>query len=202
MKKGVVVYVHGLHGSYKEIEKYSYLSDRYDLVGLDYPDSNPWEPKDIIRNNFKKITENYEEIIVISKSIGAFYTYEYLSDFPNIVKAFFISPVASMYQIALGILKHNNISEERLKEERYITLDDGQTISHEYNQYLLNYHDNWTVPTEILYGSGDKLIKLDTVIEFLKNHPLAKLTIKKDAEHSFRSPEELQFVKEWILRNI
>ena len=48
-EKKVAVYIHGLQGSAKEAEDYSYLKDEYDVVGLDYADSNPWELKDIIR---------------------------------------------------------------------------------------------------------------------------------------------------------
>ena len=92
--KKVAVYIHGLYGSAEEAKDYSYLKDEYDVVGLDYEDGNPWELKDTIRNEFEKITKNYKEIIVIASSIGAFYAYEYLSNF-NIKKAFFISPSAN-----------------------------------------------------------------------------------------------------------
>ena len=90
--KKVVVYIHGLNGSSKEAEDFSYLKDKYDVVGLDYQDGNPWELKETIQKEFEKLTKNYKEIIVIANSIGAFYTYEYLSDF-HIKHAFFISPI-------------------------------------------------------------------------------------------------------------
>ena len=118
--KKVAVYIHGLYGSAKEAEDYSYLKDDYDVVGLDYKDGNPWELKEKIRSEFKKLTKNYREIIVIANSIGAFYAYEYLSDF-NIKRAFFISPVADMYQLIYGIMMSNKIYLEKLKEEKIIS---------------------------------------------------------------------------------
>ena len=46
--KKVAVYIHGLNGSAKEAEDYSYLEDEYDVVGLDYKDGNPWELSNVI----------------------------------------------------------------------------------------------------------------------------------------------------------
>ena len=107
-KKKAVVYIHGLRGSSKEANDYCFLNSEYDVFGLDYQDGNPWELKDTIRAKFKKLIKGYKEVIVIANSIGAFYTYEYLSDF-NIKKAFFISPIASMSKISLLVrsLKKN-----------------------------------------------------------------------------------------------
>lgn len=200
-KDKVLVYIHGLHGSYKEVEDYSFLSDQYDVVGLDYQDGNPWEPKDTIVGEFKRLTKGYKEVVVIGYSIGAFYTYEYLSDF-KIDKAFFISPVASMYQVVRGIMKYNHITEEQLEEEKIIDLGNNQILSHEYNSYLKNYKDNWNVKTHILYGNNDRLISFESVKEFLLKHPNASLTIKSDSEHRFKTKEEKEFIKNWILNNI
>lgn len=197
----VVVYIHGLHGSSKEANDYSYLNDEYDVKGLDYPDGNPWELKDSIRNEFKKLIDNYQEIVVIANSIGAFYTYEYLSDF-NIKQAFFISPVASMFQITFNIMMSHGISERELEEKKYIRADDKTLLSYDFYQHVKNDKDNWNVPTEILYGSNDDLIYIENIAEFLENHPLARLTIKRGSEHHFHTPEEKQFIKDWIIRNI
>ena len=78
-----------------------------------------------MRQEFEKLTRNYKEIIVIANSIGAFYAYEYLSDF-NIKQAFFISPIASMFQIVFNILMSNRINRDELKAKKFITLDNSQ----------------------------------------------------------------------------
>ena len=90
-----IIYIHGLHGSAKEAEFYSFLFNKYDVIGLDYKDGNPWEVKDAIIDKFAKITKGYKKIYVIGNSIGAFYTYKYLGSF-NIASAFFISPFINM----------------------------------------------------------------------------------------------------------
>ena len=201
--RNVIVYIHGLHGSSKEAIDYSYLSKEYDVLGLDYQDGNPWELKDTIRMKFKKLIKGYKEVIVIANSIGAFYAYEYLSDF-NIKQAFFISPIASMFKILFNYIFTGRVSEEELKEKKFITLDDGTTLSYDfYQEYSHNdYHGDWKVPTEILYGSMDELVYIENIIDFLTAHPLSKLTIKEGSEHYFHTDEKKEFIKEWILRNI
>lgn len=199
--KKVAVYIHGLYGSAEETKDYSYLKDEYDVVGLDYEDGNPWELKDTIRNEFEKITNNYKEIIVIANSIGAFYAYEYLSDF-NIKQAFFISPVADMHQLIFGIMMSKDIHLETLKQERVIKIDDKTSISYNFYKSLENHPDNWTVPTEILYGERDNVIYIENIADFLAKHPNSKLTIKQGAEHYMHTEEEKEFIKKWILNSL
>lgn len=199
--KKVAVYIHGLNGSAKEAEDYSYLEDEYDVVGLDYKDGNPWELGGFLRQEFEKLTRNYKEIIVVANSIGAFYAYEYLSDF-NIKQAFFISPIASMFQIVFNMLMSNNINRDELKAKKFITLDNGQTLSYAFYEHVSKDKDNWKVPTEILYGSHDELVYIENIADFLADHPQSKLTIKSGAGHYFHTSEEREFIKKWILGSL
>ena len=150
----VIVYIHGLHGNAKEANSYKFLSD-YDVKGLDYEDGNPWEVGPIIKDKFQEIIKPYKEAVVIANSIGAFYAYEYLSEF-NIKQAFFISPIASMFKIIFDYIFTGKISKEELKEKKLVTLEDGTTLSYDfYERYSeSDYHGNWNVPTDILYGSN------------------------------------------------
>ena len=107
-----IVYMHGLFGSSKEADFYSFYTSKYDVIGLDYKDGNPWEVKEKIVKEFTEISSRYKEVYVIANSIGAFYTYMYLSAF-NIKKAFFISPLVNMKQVIEGLMKKNSISLER-----------------------------------------------------------------------------------------
>lgn len=197
--KKVAVYIHGLKGSSKEVDDFAYLKDEYDVVGLDYKDGNPWELGDILRKEFEKLTKNYKEIIVIANSIGAFYAYEYLSDF-NIKHAFFISPIASMHQIVFNLMMDNGILDNELKEKKFITLKNGQILSYDFYEHVAHDKDNWKIPTDILYGSHDELVYIESIAEFLADHPQAKLTIRQGSEHYFHSAEEKEFIKNWILK--
>ena len=199
--KRVAVYIHGLHGSSKEVKDYAFLKDRYDVVGLDYQDGNPWELKDTIQNEFKKLTKGYDEVLVIANSIGAFYACEYLSNF-KINRAFFISPIVSMFQNIVDTMVMYGIKDKELKEKGLIELDDGTVLSFDFYQHVSNEEDKWNVPTEILYGAYDQVVYTGSMMEFLENHPLARLTVKSDAEHYFYTPEEKRFIKKWINRSL
>ena len=200
--KRVAVYIHGLNGSAKEVKDYAFLKEKYDVVGLDYKDGNPWELKDVIQGEFKKLTEGYDEVMVIANSIGAFYACEYLSNFKNIKRAFFISPIVSMFQQIVDLMVMYGIKDKELKEKNFIELDDGTVLSYEFYQHVANEEDNWNVPTEILYGAYDQVVYTGSMMEFLENHPLARLTVKSDAEHYLYTPEEKRFIKKWILRSL
>ena len=199
--KKVAVYIHGLHGSHKEAKNYSYLKDEYDVVGLKYEDGNPWELKETIQNEFKKIIKGYDEVVVIANSMGTFYATEYLSEF-NIKKAFFISPIGSMLQMIVNLMMENGIKDKTLQRKKFIILEDGTVLSYDFYNHVSSNEDKWNVPTELLYGSFDQVVYFTAIQEFLENHPLAKLTVKSDSEHYFHTKEEKAFIKDWILRNI
>lgn len=198
----VMVYIHGLHGSYKEAEEYKYIKG-YDVRGLDYSDGNPWEVGPIIKEKFKEIIKPYKEVVVIANSIGAFYTYEYLYEF-DIKHAFFISPIASMRKILFDYIFSGKVNKDELKEKRYITLDDGTVISYDfYEKYSNNdYHGQWDTLTDILYGDKDELVYIENIADFLSSHPNSRLTICHDGGHFLHTEEEKEFVKNWINKSI
>ena len=198
-KKKVAIYIHGLHGSHKEAEDFAFLKDEYDVFGLKYKDANPWELKNVIQREFKKLTKNYDEVVVIANSIGAFYACEYLSDF-NIKRAFFISPIVSMFQNIVDLMTMYGIKDKTLKRKKIIELEDGNTLSFDFYQHVSNDEDHWNVPTDILYGAYDEVVYTGSMLEFLENHPLARLTVKSESEHYFQSEEEKEFIKNWMLR--
>lgn len=200
-KKKVAIYIHGLHGSHKEAEDFDFLKDDYDVIGLKYQDGNPWELQEVIQKEFKKLSKGYDEVVVIANSIGAFYACEYLSDF-NIKHAFFISPIVSMFQNIVDLMTMYGIKDKELKKKQFIELEDGTTLSFDFYQHVSNDEDHWNVPTDILYGAYDEVVYTGSMMEFLENHPLARLTVKSESEHYFQSEEEKDFIKNWMLQLI
>ena len=197
--KKVAIYIHGLHGSAEEAKDFAFLKGKYDVVGLDYQDGNPWELGETIQKEFKKLSKGYDEVIVIANSIGAFYACEYLADY-KISKAFFISPIVSMFQNIIDIMSMYGIKDKELEKKKFIEVEDGTVLSYDFYQHVSNDEDHWEVPTEILYGAYDEVVYTGSMLEFLENHPLARLTVKSDSEHYFASEEEKDFIKDWILR--
>lgn len=196
----VVVYIHGMHGSVKEAEDFINL-DNYDVIGIDYPNGQPWDVGEAVKKEFKELIKPYNEVVIVANSIGCLYAYERLSSF-NIKQAFFISPVASMFEIIKGMMKISHISLEELKEKKYIQLPGGVILSYDYYMYFSNYRDNWKVPTEILYGNEDKLVSLQSVKQFVNNHANTNLTIKEGTGHHFHTKEEKEYIRNWIKDNL
>lgn len=190
-----IVYIHGLYGSASEADFYSFYINKHDVIGLDYKDGNPWEAKDKIIKEFTEISKRYKTIYIIANSIGAFYAFRYLSSF-KIEKAFFISPLVNMKQVIEKTMKQNKISLERLKQEKIIKLENGQTLSYDFYSSL-DEKDNWNAKTHILYGEKDKLVDKDSIFTFVAHHNTS-LTIMKNGEHYFHTPGQLKFIKKWI----
>ena len=200
LKNKVVIYIHGMHGSAKEANDFIDLPN-YDIIGIDYPNGQPWDVGEAVKKEFAEIIKPYDEVVVVANSIGCLYTYECLNSF-NIKQAFFISPVASMYEVIKGMMKMNNISLEELKEKKLIKAPGGILLSYDYLMYFSTYQDKWTVPTEVMYGAKDKLVSFHSVEQFVNLRPNRSLTIKEEAGHHFHNEEEIEFVKNWIKKLI
>ena len=198
--KKVIIYIHGLHGTAKEAKEYVHIKG-YDIKGLEYKDGNPWEVGPFIKDKFAQLIKHYDEVYVVANSIGAFYTFEYLADF-KIKKAFFISPIVSMFQNIVDLMTMYGITDKQFEKKRFIELDDGTLLSYDFYQHVSNEEDHWKIPTEILYGAYDEVVYTGSMMEFLENHPLARLTVKSDAEHYFSSVEEKRFIQNWIKRGL
>lgn len=190
-----IIYIHGLYGNSGEADFYSFYNNKYDVIGLDYKDGNPWEVKDTIIQEFSEISKRYKNVYVIANSIGAFYTYMYLSTF-KIKSAFFISPLVNMKQLIEKMMKQYNISMEALETKKFISLDNGQTLSYEFYESLKK-KDDWNVKTHILYGEKDKLVDQKSIFNFVSNHNTS-LSVMKNGEHYFHTPGQLKCIKKWI----
>lgn len=190
-----IVYIHGMKGNANEAGFYSFLNDKYDVVGLNYEDGNPWEVKEQIVEEFLKIASNYKKIYIIANSLGAFFAQKYLSSF-KIEKAFFISPFINMKLYMEEQLKNNKISVEQLREEKMIIIN-NQTFSYDFYTSL-DEADNWNIKTHVVYGENDKLVDRGSIFDFVANHN-ASLSIMKNGEHYFHLPNQLRFIKKWLI---
>ena len=70
----LAVYVHGKGGNATESEHYKPLLPEYDVIGFDYKSEIPWDAKQEFTNLFDNYCKNYDYIVLIANSIGAFYS--------------------------------------------------------------------------------------------------------------------------------
>ncbi len=189
-----VLYIHGKGGSADEAEYYKPLFPSYEVFGLDYKSSNPWDVKKEIKEAVKNLHTN--QIILIANSIGAFFSMN--ADIEQeISHAYFISPIVDMEKLILNLMTYANVTEAELKEKQIIQTDFGEDLSWEYLSYVRCNPLNWNVTTDVLYGSKDNLTSFDTIQSFVKTHK-ATLTVMEGGEHWFHTEDQLKFLDNWI----
>ena len=194
--KELVVYIHGKGGWAGESEHYKPLFPECEVIGLDYQTFTPWETGEEIREAVIKLKANYDDIVLIANSIGAFFSMNAVIG-AMIRCAYFISPVVDMEQLILNMMSWANITEKELEEKGVIPTSFGEDLSWDYLCYVREHPVCWTVPTRILYGSRDNLTSCETIAAFAKTHG-AELTVMEEGEHWFHTDEQMRFLDNWI----
>lgn len=199
MNKGII-YIHGKGGSAEEAAHYRALFPAYDVAGLDYLSHTPWEAREEFCLFFDAFRREHESVSVIANSIGAFFAMCALYD-REIEKACFISPIADMEQLITDMMMWAGVSEQELAERGTIETSFEETLSWEYLSYVRAHPVSWSVPTAVLYGSGDTMQTLDTIRAFTAKAD-AGLTVMENGEHWFHTEEQMAFLDRWIREQI
>ncbi len=195
-----VIYIHGKGGNAGEAEHYRELLAGYDVFGLEYRASTPWEAKEEFPKIFDVIAGKYDSVILIANSIGAFFAMSALSE-KKIEKAFFISPVVSMEKLIRDMMAWAGVTEKELEEKKTVPTDFGDGLSWDYLCYVRKNPIEWNVPTEILYGEKDNLTSFETVSDFAEKNG-AVLVVMPGGEHWFHTEEQMKFLDEALVRFI
>ena len=193
-----VLYVHGKGGSAAEAEFYEGIFPECDVVGFDYKSETPWESMGEFQSEVKSLLAEYDGIILVANSIGAYFSLLSLADMP-IEKVYFISPIVNMEKLILDMMQWSGVTEDELQEKGVIATEFDGALSWEYLAWVRSHPVSWHIPTEILYGSEDKLQSVDTIKAFADDIG-AGLTIMEQGEHWFHTEEQLQFLQEWLIR--
>ena len=199
MKK-LVIYVHGKGGTAEEAMHYRTLFVESDVIGFDYKSQNPWEAKREFSDFYDLHSKEYNSVILVANSIGAFFSMHALAE-KKISKALFISPISNMEKLITNMMIWSNVTEEELCRKKEISTGFGETLSWEYLCYVRKHPIKWNIPTCILYGANDNLTSLETVSEFAEQIG-ASLTIMNDGEHWFHTNEQMEFLDNWIRNSI
>ena len=193
-----VLYIHGKGGNASESTHYENLFPDCKVIGLDYKTFSPWETGKEIHEAVVSLKTEFESIILIANSIGAFFCMN--ANLNSLIeKAYFISPVVNMEKLICDMMNWANVTEAELEQRKIIPTDFGEELSWEYLCYVRAHPLNWQVPTSILYGEKDNLTSIETIKDFAEKQG-ASLTVMKDGEHWFHTEEEMKFLDEWIGR--
>lgn len=183
-------------GNSHECEQYKPFFADCDVYGLDFDDFTPWGTREVILNEFVKLHSIYDEIYLLANSIGAYFSMLALQNC-HVEKAFFISPILDMEALILGMMLASGITEHELHERGEIVSSSGEILSWKYLCYVRDNPIKWNIRTAILYGENDNLTSRETVDAFIRGHD-AKLTVMKNGEHWFHTPEQMKFLCEWL----
>ena len=199
--KNAVIYIHGKGGSADEALYYKkFFNDDCEVLGFDYTSELPWQIGEEFQNYFDSIIPNYNQILLIANSIGAYFSMLSLSEKP-IKKALFVSPIVDMENIILHMMKRAKVSEEELRIKKVINIPFGEPLSWEYLSFVRKNPIAWNIPTGILYGKKDDMTSLETMTNFA-NKIHADLTFFDNGEHWFHTEEQMNFLDTWFRRFI
>lgn len=196
----LVIYVHGKGGSAREAKHYQPLFADSDVIGFDYKSKNPWEAKSEFSCFYDLHSKNYDPVILIANSIGAYFAMSALAE-KNISQALFISPIVDMEKLIADMMTWSNVTEDELQSKKEIPTEFGETLFWEYLCYVREHPIEWSIPTRILYGGKDNLTSGKTVSEFAARIG-ATLTVMEDGEHWFHTDEQMKFLDNWIGNSI
>ncbi len=196
--KQAVLYIHGKGGSADESEHYRPLYPGREMIGLDFKTTVPWLTAREINEAVSKLKQEYDDIILIANSIGAYFSMNAGID-ESISRAYFISPIVDMEKLITDMMLWANVTEKELESEGVIQTEFNEELSWEYLCYVRNHPVQWMTPSCILYGSNDNLTSIDTISCFAEKHDV-RLTVMENGEHWFHTEQQMQFLDEWILR--
>lgn len=115
MKK-LVIYIHGKGGNADEANHYKPLFPDFDVIGFDYKAETPWDAKQEFSAYFDSVAANYDEVMLIANSIGAFFSMNALGE-KRIKQAFFISPMVNLEKLICNMMLWANVSEDELRKK-------------------------------------------------------------------------------------
>jgi len=111
----IAVYIHGKDGNVNEAEHYKPLFPQYNVKGFDYKAQTPWEAKKEFPFAIRSLCKEYESVILIANSIGAYFALHSLAG-QRIEKAFLISPIVDMEELIIQMMAQAGITEGELEK--------------------------------------------------------------------------------------
>ena len=195
MKKAIL-YIHGKGGSPKEAEQYRKNAPGFEMIGVDYPGAFPWTAQGPIREAYEKACREYDQVLLLASSIGAYFAMQALGGC-GVEKALFISPVLDMEQLILDLMEKAGVGEEELRQKGEIPTPFGETLSWPYLTFVREHLLRWSAPTWVLYAGKDALVPRKTVDRFMAGRQV-HLTVMEDGEHWFHTAGQLAFLDRWM----
>lgn len=202
------LFVHGQCGCKEEGLAFAEIAcpAGYQVLAVDLPEHgarqgeknrlNPWTVVPELKMVSAYMKPRWSEIGVRANSIGAHFSMLAL-DGEALCKALFVSPIVDMERLIAGMMHGAGVTETELQSKGEIVTDFGQTLSWDFLSWERQHPiQNWSCPMAILYGGQDDMTSRKTMERFVDTRNVA-LTVMKNGEHWFHTPEQLAVLRAW-----
>ena len=207
LEKGYL-FIHGKHGCKEAATNFAEIafSQGWAVLSFDLPEHGerneskerfvPWNIIPELKTMMSFAKERWNTVALRADSIGAWFGMQSYGE-ENLAKCLFLSPVLDMEQLIGGMMSAEGISREQLKKQAVIQTASGETLSWQYLTFAQEHPIcKWDAPTAILWAENDLLTPRCTVDSFTARFG-CQLTVMKNGEHWFHTPEQLAVLKEW-----
>ena len=210
-KQGYVV-VHRQMGRKEEAEAFAQVvcPKGLQVLSMDLPGHGerqsrgeelfPWTAVPDIRAAGDWAKHHWEAVSLRANSIGAWLAMEALQE-EALERALFVSPVTDMEGLIQTMMDWAGVTRRELERRGEIPTEFGETLSWEYLNWVQANPVAWRVPTAILYGERDTLISRRMLNAFL-GKTAGRLTVVKNGEHWFHTPEQMEKLARWERANL
>lgn len=203
------LYIHGKMGFKEEAESLAEIvtAKGWQVLSIDLPEHgereqekdtfNPWNVVPELNMILQFIQQHFITVGLRANSIGAWFALQSFSGI-EFEKSLFVSPVLDMEKLIQNMMQWAMVSEERLREELLIPTNFGETLSWKYYEYAKSHPvTKWQSQTHILYAEKDNMTNRDIIDGFAEKFHTS-LTVMKNGEHWFHTPEQLNVLNQWI----
>ena len=197
--KHAMLYIHGKGGNAAEAERFRVICPGFTVLGVDYQGELPWEVAPQITAAYDEAHRQYDHIVLLANSIGAYFAMLFLQD-RMLDKALFVSPVLDMERLILDMMSWAGVSEQVLREQREIPTDFGETCPGRIFAMCGSIPSPGRCHRDPLCW-GRHLVSRQTVERFAEEHG-AGLTVLENGEHWFHTEEQLAFLDGWIVKGL
>lgn len=207
------LFVHGKYSKKEEAEEFANVATNfgYQVLSFDLPEHGERERhqyKCSVQNGihdlsiiYTLIKNKYKNISLYACSLGAYFS---LVAYQNIEfsNCLFISPILNMEKLIQNMIMWSNTTEEELWEKGEIETSFGETLSWDYFQYVISHPiEKWNSKTSILYGGNDNMTERNILNSFVEKYN-CNIDIFDGGEHYFHTPEQLEYLGNWIKKVI
>lgn len=203
------LFVHGSMGTKEDCEFPAGVicPEGHQILSVDMPWSgrakagadrfDPLEADRALRSAMGFARSRWKRLSLMAVSIGAWFSMAAFCRDP-IDMTLFVSPIPDMAALIAKMAEAAGGGLPELESKGRLESPSGETLEWERYLHAKRFSGiEWKSPTSILFGGGDEMTTRGEIEEFAKRNG-CHLAVMENGEHWFHTPEQLDFMREWI----